>query len=132
MAWVEQTGGHSWRVRSTDADGRVRSLSGFATKAEARSFADGARPGERVPVASVDREMQMEDWVKSWLTTLHVSERTEENHRRDLRRHVLPRWGSEPLTSIRPIDVDIWIGQLHAAGYAPATVTTLRKLLPGC
>jgi integrase len=58
-----------------------------------------------------------------------VSERTEENYRRDLTNHVLPRWGESTLASITGADVQRWAGQLHAAGYAPTTVATLIKLL---
>jgi hypothetical protein len=36
MAWVEQTGVGSWRVRHIDDEGRVRSISGFMSGSEAR------------------------------------------------------------------------------------------------
>jgi hypothetical protein len=76
-----------------------------------------------------DGHMTLAAWTRLWLPTLNVSERTEENYRRDLVNHVLPRWGDSPLASITGADVQAWAGQLHAAGYPPATVTTLVKLL---
>ena len=58
-----------------------------------------------------------------------MSERTEENYRRNLNRHLLPRWGDQSLTDISSSDISVWVGQLHTAGYAPATVGSLIKLL---
>lgn len=76
-----------------------------------------------------DGLMTLNAWTRLWLPTLRVSERTEENYRRDLRRHVLPRWGEHSLGSITAGDVNGWAGQLYGAGYAPATVASVVKML---
>lgn len=131
MTWVEQTGSESWRVRYADSEGRTRSVSGFVSAQQAHDCAAemAARRRRGVWVDPSDGRMTLEVWARSWLPTLNVSERTEENYRRDLRRHVLPRWGDYPLAAITAADVNGWTGQLHAAGYAPATVSSLVKLL---
>jgi integrase len=131
MAWVEQTGALSWRVRFADGEGRIRSVSGFASREKARGYAAerAAHRGRSVWVDPSEGRMTLEAWTRSWLPTLTVSERTEENYRRDLRLHVLPRWGECPLASITAADVNGWVGQLHTAGYAPATVSSQVKLL---
>jgi integrase len=58
-----------------------------------------------------------------------VAERTEENYRRELRNHVLPRWGQCRLAEITTSGVNLWAAEKIAAGYAPATVSSLVKLL---
>lgn len=131
MAWVEQTGAHSWRVRFTDGDGRVRSASGFASSLRAREFAAtlAVDPRQGPSVDPATGTVTLAAWTARWLPTLTVCERTEENYRRDLRKHVLPRWGDYPLADISAGEVNGWAAQLAAAGYAPATVSSLVKLL---
>ena len=58
-----------------------------------------------------------------------VAERTEENYRRDLRYHILPRWGESCLSEITTMEINLWVAEKIAAGYAPATVSSLVKLL---
>ncbi len=131
MAWVEQTGAQAWRVRYRDRQGRIQSSSGFTSEQQAADFLahldEGRRAGSWVDPA--DGRVSLEDWVRQWLPTLSVSERTEENYRRELRNHVLPHWGERPIATITGADVHAWEGQLHAAGYAPTTVATFVKLL---
>jgi integrase len=127
MAWVEQIGSHSWRVRFADHDGQVRSVSGFASTEHARDYA--ATVARRPWVDPAAGRVTLEAWTARWLPTLTVSERTEENYRRDLRKHVLPRWGECQLAAISAGEVNGWAAQLHTAGYAPATVSSLVKLL---
>ena len=61
--------------------------------------------------------------------TLRVSERTEENYRRELTNHLLPRWGESPLVSITPGQINAWADQQIARGYARSTVSDRVKLL---
>ena len=131
MAWIEQTGPQTWRVRYRDGDQRIQSSSGFASEQQAADFLAHQDEGRRLGswVDPADGRITLDDWVTRWLPTLSVSERTEENYRRELRNHVLPQWGDRQLASITGADVHAWEGQLHAAGYAPATVATMVKLL---
>jgi integrase len=131
MAWVEKIGEQSWRVRHNDHNGRTQSVTGFNSEQGARSYATGLRPKPQ-PQGSADAahgSATLATWTQSWLRTLRVSERTEENYRRNIRRHLLPRWGEHRLAAITATDIHMWVGQLHAAGYAPTTITTLVKLL---
>ena len=131
MAWIEQTSAKSWRVRYTNADGKVRTVSGFVTEQQARTFAAdlpvklarGARPDPSV------QSLTLQAWSERWLPTLRVSERTDENYRRELTNHLLPRWGDSPLASITPGQVNAWADQMLACGYATSTVGDRVKLL---
>ena len=62
-----------------------------------------------------------------------LSPSTFEGYRLNLRRHVLPRLGARPLSSIRTEDIDLLISELEADGKAPGTVRNvivpLRKML---
>ena len=131
MAWVEQIGSQSWRVRFADPDGQVRSVSGFASAEEARDYAAtvAVRPRGGPWVDPAAGRVTLEAWTARWLPTLTVSERTEENYRRDLRKHVLPRWGECQLAAISAGEINGWAAQLLTAGHAPATVSSLVKLL---
>lgn len=114
MAWVEQTGTQTWRVRLPDGEGRIRSVSAFASEQQARHYAAemAARRRPGVWVDPSEGQMTLHAWTQSWLPTLNVSERTEENYRRNLRRHLLPRWGDQPLAGISATDINTWVGQL--------------------
>jgi hypothetical protein len=131
MAWVEQIGAQTWRVRYTDRQRHQRSLSGFSSEQQARDYAaDLIRDRRRGTwVDPADGQLTFGAWTDSWITRLNVAERTEENYRRNLRRHLLPHWAETPLAAITPRDVTDWVGMLQAAGYAPNTVNTLLKLL---
>lgn len=131
MAWIEQIGAQTWRVRYTDRQGFQRSLSGFTSERQARDYAaDLVRDRRRGTwVDPADGRVTFSAWAASWVLALNVAERTEENYRRNLRRHLLPRWADTPLAAISPLDVSDWVGALRAAGYAPNTVNTMLKLL---
>jgi hypothetical protein len=47
MAWIEQTGQHTWRVRYPHGDGRYSSISGFSSKKAATNYADDLESDQR-------------------------------------------------------------------------------------
>jgi hypothetical protein len=128
MAWVEQIGARSWRVRYPDRDGRTQSVSGFRDRCAAEDYTAGLeeKQSRGVWTDPAAGHVTVQVWVRRWLPTLTVAERTEENYRRN---HVLPRWGECELRDINAGDVAAWSAQLLAAGYATATVASLVKLL---
>ena len=130
MAWTEQTGSHSWRVRFSDGDGKVHSVGGFRSGHDARRYAAalGSQAQPATPAAGRESVM-LAEWAEQWLAAQRIAERTEENYRRNLNKHLLPRWDTSPLATITTGDIHIWEGQLHAAGYARSTVNTFIKLL---
>lgn len=95
MAWVEQTGERSWRVRYPRPAGGYGSVSGFGSRKAA--------------------------WAARWVETLDVETRTEENYRAYLRNHILPRWAGMPLGAITALAVTAWINSLRES-YAASTV----------
>lgn len=94
MAWVEQMGRRSWRVRYRTA-GVCGSVSGFDTHKAAMDYVQDLKADQRrgTWLDPAGARMPMAEWVHRWIGTIDVETRTEENYRRCLRLHVLPRWG---------------------------------------
>lgn len=131
MAWVEQVGMRSWRVRFPNEHGGVSSINGFPGRQVAEEYATTLeiqqRQGQWIdPVAG---RVPLAEWAELWWPTVDVAERTQENYRSKLRNHVLPRWGDRRVCDITTSEVHAWTRDLGAAGYAPSTVSSQIKLL---
>ena len=123
MAWIEQTGQHTWRVRYPLGDGRYGSVAGFTTAKAARDYAydleSDRRRGQWIDPAST--KITLSTWSSVWVESLDVETRTEENYRSYLRNHILPRWGYTSLGAITALDVTTWRKDLRKR-YAASTV----------
>ena len=131
MAWVEQRGNRTWRVRYRRGDGTIGSVNGFVTKTAAAEHANTLEADEREgrfidPAAG---KITLNDWTQQWLLALDVAIRTEDFYRSLLRRHILPRWGAHSLVDISGIKAAAWAKDLRAAGYSTVTVASVMKLL---
>jgi integrase len=131
MAWVEQCGTRSWRVRYRRDDGTIGALHGFATKTAATTHANTLESEQREgrfidPAAG---KITLADWATDWLAALDVAIRTEDVYRSLLRRHLIPRWGDHGLADISGIKAAPWAKELRGRGYSPVTVAAVMKLL---
>ncbi|SEF36299.1 Site-specific recombinase XerD [Amycolatopsis pretoriensis] len=131
MAWVEQTGQASWRVRYRRADGTVGSVSGFASRRSAEVHAADVESDQRrqVWIDPAGGRLEFRSWVARWLPVQDLDPRTADNYESYLRCHVLVRFGATPLEEITALDVDAWVKESREAGYATATVASWVKLL---
>lgn len=131
MAFVEQTGPNSWRVRYWTTTGIHGSLSGFTTRAQAQNKADeiavDKRRGTFIDPAA--GQVPLRDWAAGWLDALDVEANTEAQYRSLTTNHILRRFGDTGLAQISGIDVRTWAKELRAAGYADSTVATIVKIL---
>jgi integrase len=136
MAWIEQTGQHTWRVRypHDDRHSHYGSVSGFTTAKAARDYANGLesdrRRGQWIDPAS--SKITASAWSSMWVETLDVETRTEENYRSYLRNHILPRWGYLTLGDITALDVTTWRKDLrkrYAASTVDGIVTVFSMML---
>ncbi|WP_083754180.1 tyrosine-type recombinase/integrase [Actinosynnema sp. ALI-1.44] len=129
MAWIEQTGKNSWRVRYLRDDGTYGSESGFHTKKAAEDYAQDMdtdrRRGTWLDPAGAKKPLA--DWATIWIETLDVEPRTEENYRRYLRRQILPRWGTTALGDITSLAVTEWWKELRRR-YAASTIASIRTV----
>lgn len=129
MAWVEQVGRHSWRVRYR-TDSGYGSVSGFDSRTVALQHLQDMRTDQRrgTWLDPTGAKTRLGAWVERWTDTIDVEIRTEENYRRCLRLHILPRWGHLALGEISASAVTEWLKQLRQC-YAASTVVTLRTIL---
>jgi len=131
MAWVEQCGNRSWRVRFRRDDGTIGAIRGFTTKTAATEHANTLEADQREgrfldPAAG---KITLSEWTDDWLGALDVAIRTEDVYRSLLRRHILPRWGEHGLADISGIKAAAWAKDLRDRGYSATTVTAVTKLL---
>ncbi len=131
MAWVEQTGQHSWRVRYRRADGAVGSVPGFSSRRSAEAYAGDMESDQRrqVWIDPAAGRLSLRSWVERWLPAQDLDPRTVDNYESYLRCHVLARFGETPLEEITALDVDAWVKESREVGYATATVASWVKLL---
>ena len=131
MAFAEQTGQHSWRVRYWTDAGVHGSLIGFTTKTQATAKAaeidaDRRRGTFLDPAAG---EIALADWATRWFEALDVAPATEAQYRSLSENHILPRWGHTPISELSGTHIHIWAGTLRRGGYADSTVATIVKIL---
>ena len=115
MAWVEQCGNRSWRVRYRRDDGTIGAINGFTTKTAATDHANTLESDQREgrfidPAAG---KITLTEWSQDWLQALDVAIRTEDFYRSLLRRHILPRWGDHGLVDISGIKAAAWAKELR-------------------
>ncbi|WP_409463262.1 tyrosine-type recombinase/integrase [Amycolatopsis sp. GA6-003] len=129
MAWYEQTGDGSFRVRYRDGDG-VRSIPGFPDETAAKNYISDMDTDRRRGTWTDPTSGQtlLGEWaMPTWIDSLDVDQRTEENYRSFLRVHILPRWGATPLDEITNSKARAWEKTLRIKGLARSTVTSIMK-----
>jgi integrase len=100
MAWVEQTGQASWRVRYRREGGTIGSGPGFSSRRSAEAYANDVESDQRrkVWIDPAGGRLTLRSWVY-------------------------------PLAEITALDVEKWVKESREAGYATATVASWVKLL---
>lgn len=131
MAWVEQSGDKSWRVRYRRDDGTIGSIHGFTTDTDAEHHASDMESDQRrgTWIDPAGGQTTIAEFVPDWLDALDVDRRTEDNYRSILRNHIQPRWGTTALIEITGLKVNAWAKKLRAGGLSPVTVAGIIKLL---
>jgi integrase len=131
MAWTEQIGTQSWRVRYRTSDGHTVSISGFATQRAADNYAADIESDQRrnTWLDPTRGRTTVAEWVATWFAALDLDPRTIDNYRSVLRCHILLRWAATPLDTITALGVNKWIADLRQLGYANTTVATIVKVL---
>lgn len=133
MAYAEKRG-RTWRVRYKMPNGEWASESGFPTKSAALSRgremeADVARGTFVNPRRG---QTPLGEWAETWMAAQRVAGRTRETRHRLLDRHVLPKWGRTPVSSINWFEVKHWHDGLGCArSTADHAVTLLSMMLTG-
>jgi hypothetical protein len=96
MAWKEQTGECTWRVRYY-RDGEIFTVrEKFTTEQDALNYIADMESDQRRGrwIDPADGRIKLRAWAEMWMEALDVEPRTEENYRGLLRNHILPRWAT--------------------------------------
>lgn len=129
MAVNKQPNG-KWQGVYRDASGK-RHTQVWPTKTAARAWAaDGAaavRAGEhRDPRAG---RVTLAAWHERWSAARVVEQSTAAKNAMHWRVHVEPEWGTWPLVTIAPMDVQAWVRRQVDAGTGPPTIHAAVSLL---
>jgi integrase len=129
MPWPEQSSDKNWRVRYRRDDTTIGSIPGFSSEAAADAYiADMESQRRRGTWIDPDAgQTTVAAWAVDWIEALDIDQRTEENYRSFLKRHILPRWGTTALADITNLKAHSWAKQLRTSGLAVTTVASIMK-----
>ncbi|GAA3850548.1 tyrosine-type recombinase/integrase [Amycolatopsis tucumanensis] len=129
VPWPEPVGDGTWRVRYRRDDGSKGAVPGFpdvkAAEAYITDMESEQRKGTWIDPAA--GRIVVAEWAPDWLDALDIDQRTEENYRSIVRKHVVPRWGSTAFSDITNLNVRKWEKHLRASGLAKTTVDGIIK-----
>jgi integrase len=130
MGSIEKTPAGTWRARYRDPQGRSRRQT-FERKSDAQRFLEGA--GVDMQRGTwVDPQLgrtTLAEWVGEWSTTaVHLRASTRSRYERDLRLHLLPRFGDRALATITPREVRAWVAEMVADGVPPSGINRRLRL----
>lgn len=129
MAWAEQSGQNSWRVRYRRSDQTIGSIPGFDSEKEAEDYANAMETDQQrgVWIDPARGQLTIGESIDDWLDAQDVSPRTADNQRSIATRHILPRWQNIPYIEITNSIYQKWRKELLASGLAPVTVDGIGK-----
>jgi integrase len=130
MAWKEQTGEHTWRVRYRH-NGEIFTVpEKFATEQDAGNYIADMESDQRRGrwVDPADGRMPLGEWAALWMRALDVEPPTEENYQGLLRNSILPRWSETAIGDITALDVATWRKELRHH-YAASTINGILRFL---
>jgi integrase len=136
VAHIEKRGRRRWRARYRGPDGRERSKT-FERRADAEQYLASIEHSKStgVYVDPSGGRVTVREWATQWLETVRptLKPKTVASYESLLRSRVLPALATRQLASLRPSDVQEWIGQMWADGLSASrtrqAVVLLRQLL---
>jgi integrase len=136
MAFVERCG-KVWRGHWLLADGHHRgSRSGFATKWEAKYYADACEVAERAaaaaaeePGAAGERVVTVGEWWDRWFPAQDLAPATLETYAQQYRHHIAPRFAEVPVGQVTGLDLAGFSRDLRGRGLSRSSVTVVMSVL---
>jgi integrase len=133
MASIEHRqirGQERFLVRYRDPSGKQKARTFVLEKAaldyEAEVRTDMRRGAYLDPQAG---QMKVAPWSEKWIAAQgHLKPSTLATYENILGKHVLPRWGSTPLTRVAHEDVVAWVSDLIASDLSAATVRYVHRV----
>ncbi|MGA7419387.1 MAG: N-terminal phage integrase SAM-like domain-containing protein, partial [Acidimicrobiales bacterium] len=132
---IHQLPSGRWEVRYRDPLGRPRRQR-FDRKTDARDHLADVRTKSLngTWVAPEDGKVTCARWVDEWRrTTVDLRSSTRARYERDLRLHILPRFGQAQLAQIRPRHVRAWLAEMSASAVPVSAIrrrfSVFRKIM---
>jgi integrase len=128
---VHRTGRMSWQARWRDPTGVQRSKN-FGRRIDAERFLVSVEARKLAGTYIDPRAGRIllgdftEQTTPGWVNRRDSTKARDESYLRSL---VLPVFAGMPIGAIGPFDVQAWVGDLDADGYAPATIRKAHQLL---
>lgn len=127
---IERRPDGKWRARWREADGRQRARH-FRRKLDAERF---------LATVTVDQlagryidpnagKATVAEFAARWATAQPWRSSTRESRESVIDHQIVPAFGSSQLRSVRPSDVQAWVGRLSASGLAASTVGAYFRVL---
>ena len=120
-----------YRVRYRGPDGRERSRN-FKRKVDAENYLTTVESAKLAGTWTdpMHGKMTFAAWLEAWWeTAADLRPSTKARDHSYFNSMVLPRFGTTPLAAIKQRDVQAWVADLRARGFAPATVVKAYQLL---
>lgn len=125
MASIQKRPDGRYRARYRDPTGK-ETAKHFEHRNKAQAWLDEkcgdlARGDYQDPAAG---KIRLREWAPRWLDTVRgtLKPSTVESYESLLRSRVLPRFGGQPLSAIRPSDVQEWLGVMTTEGLSASRV----------
>jgi integrase len=134
MASIEKrvrNGTVSYRARYRDPSGRQR-VKTFRRKVDAEKYLAVIEAAKLRGTLTdpAHGKITLAEWLETWWrSAADLRPSTKARDRAYLNSLVLPRFGTTPLAAITQPEVQAWVAQLSARGFAPATVVKAYQLL---
>ncbi|MGP4916807.1 tyrosine-type recombinase/integrase [Brachybacterium tyrofermentans] len=132
MASIQKRPDGRWRARYRDS-ARKEHARHFKRKIDAQQWLDDVTTavGSGSYVDPVRAKTTVATVAETWMESPSWAESTRARNRSILDAHVLPRWGTMPLSDVHHEDVQSWVTGLGKAGMAGGTVRKVYGVLNG-
>lgn len=101
---------------------------GFATKKDAKAFEEQFQQ-----IAKADMDMTVEDFVEIYLNDkeAELKERTSNNKRYMIERHIIPLLGKKKMNEVTPADIMAWQNEIRSKNYSESYMRMLQNQITG-
>lgn len=116
--------GRRWRVQYSSPDGKRRQKRGFLTKREALAWAeDAGTAARRGEWTRSGRGVTVGDLGEVWvMSRAHLKPSSVAAITSSWKTHVKPRFGARRVGEVRMSEVQVWVGEMLAAGKSASVV----------
>ena len=126
--------GSTWRGRYPDANGQLRSTSGYPTRNKALQAARDARAAIEAnttsKAAAAKGQITLAEWISEIWPTWDIELTTRANYSAPIRQFILPAFGDRPVRSLAREEIDRWERALiDERGYSVEYIRGARRRL---